>query len=242
VRAGVGARVLGAVGDVLISAGAVVLLFCVYQLWWTNVAAAEARSSAISDLRSSWASPTAPDYGVPVPSASASADSSTLATPGASPSATPSTDPRPPKGTPFALIRIPRLGAGWQQPIVEGVDAAQLHEGIGHYVGTAMPGGRGNLALAGHRATNGEPFRNLDRMRPGDTVVVMTRDTTYTYVVDRPWFLVQPTAVQVIAPVPGKPGVHATERKMTLTTCNPRWASTQRLIVDLTLRSAVKRG
>ncbi|RKS80343.1 sortase A [Motilibacter peucedani] len=227
-------RALTVVGDLLMTAGAVVLLFVVYQLWWTNVAAAQARSSAISDLRSSWASPTAPDYGVPVPSASASA------APSASP--TPSPAVRPPKGTPLALIRIPRLGKDWAQPIVEGVDAEQLHEGIGHYVGTALPGGRGNLALAGHRATNGEPFRNLDRMRPGDTVVVITRDTTYTYVVDKPWFLVQPTAVEVIAPVPGKPGAHATERKMTLTTCNPRWASTQRLIVDLTLRSAVKRG
>ena len=221
-------RVVTGLGELCVTAGAVLLLFCVYQLWWTNVEAAHARSATLSDLSQAWRSDDTPDYGAPATAVAAS--------PAAQPVA------RPAKGTAFALIRIPRLGSDWRQPIIEGVTATELHEGIGHYIGTAMPGQRGNLALAGHRATNGEPFRDLDAMQTGDEVIVETRDVTYTYVVDKPWTLVSPDAIEVIAPVPGRPGVRATTAKLTLTTCNPRWASTQRLIVETTLRSAVRRG
>jgi sortase A len=133
-------------------------------------------------------------------------------------------------GKGFAFLRIPRLGADFTVPVVEGVRAEDLARGVGHYPKTAGPGEIGNFAVAGHRATHGEPFRNLDRMRVGDVVVVETKDTWFTYVVDRTE-IVQPTDVWVIDPVPGKEGVTPTQRLLTLTTCHPRWASTHRLIV-----------
>ena len=40
-----------------------------------------------------------------------------------------------------------------------------------------------------------------------------------------------PTSTWVLDPVPGQPGATPTEALITLTTCNPRWASYQRLIV-----------
>ena len=84
------------------------------------------------------------------------------------------------------MLRIPRLGL--TVPVAEGVGkAAVLNRGyVGHYPHSAQPGGRGNVALAGHRNTHGEPFRHLDRLRPGDTVRVETRSALYTYAVAAP--------------------------------------------------------
>jgi sortase A len=60
--------------------------------------------------------------------------------------------------------------------------------------------------------------------------VAETRDHWFTYVVDRTR-IVLPTDTWVVDPVPGRPRAEPTRRLLTLTTCNPRWASTERLIV-----------
>ena len=64
----------------------------------------------------------------------------------------------------------------------------------------------------------------------------------YTYTVDANPVIVTPTSVQVIASVPNRPGVAPTQAKLTLTTCNPRWASTSRMIVYGTLASATPKS
>ncbi len=81
------------------------------------------------------------------------------------------------------MLRIPRIGV--TAPVAQGVGkAAVLNRGyVGHYPRTAQPGGAGNVALAGHRNTHGEPFRRLDRLRPGDTVRLDTAEARHTYVV-----------------------------------------------------------
>ena len=63
----------------------------------------------------------------------------------------------------------------------------------------------------------------------GDVVVVESRTTWYTYEVDD-GYIVPPTQVEVVAPVPNQPDAEPTEALITLTTCNPRWASYERLI------------
>jgi sortase A len=114
-------------------------------------------------------------------------------------------------------------------PVVSGVGEVQLAQGIGHYPSTALPGQVGNFAVAGHRATNGEPLRDIDRLQVGDEVIVETRDTWYVYTLERDE-IVLPTDTWVIEPVPGQPGAEPTQELITLTTCNPRWASTERWI------------
>jgi sortase A len=114
--------------------------------------------------------------------------------------------------------------------VVQGVGLDDLARGIGHYPKTVLPGEVGNFAVAGHRATHGEPFAYLDEVRKGDAVVVETQEDWYVYMIDR-IKIVQPTDTWVIEPVPGRPGAVPTERLITLTTCNPRWASTERLIL-----------
>jgi sortase A len=140
-------------------------------------------------------------------------------------------------GEGFAFLRIPRLGRDYSVPVVQGVGLDDLARGVGHYPRSAGPGEVGNFAVAGHRATNGEPFAYLDRLRKGDVVVAETRSRWFTYVVDRTR-IVLPTDTWVIDPVPGRPRAEPTERLLTLTTCNPRWASTQRLIVFGHLKSS----
>ena len=193
-------------GELCITAGLVVLLFVAYQLVWTNYEAHRAADRVSDEIRDSWARPPGRTTG--------------------------GTEARTPVdfGQGFAFLHIPRLGKHWSVPVVEGVDLPDLARGVGHYPDTARPGQVGNFAVAGHRATNGEPFATLDRVRPGDVVVAETRRRWFTYVVDRTE-IVEPDSTWVVDPVPGKPGAAPTEPLLTLTTCNPRWASTQRLIV-----------
>jgi sortase A len=194
-------------GEVFITAGVFVLLFCAYQLWWTNVESDRKTDQVVAQVRQSFVVPF-------------------VATPA---------QPEPPplevgSGQGFGLIYIPRLGQDWVKPVIEGATLENLKRGITKYEGNVMPGEIGNFAIAGHRATNGEPFRDLDRMRPGDKVVVETGTSWVTYEVTRSQ-IVKPKDVWVLDPVPGQPGVAATEATLTITTCNPRWASYERLIV-----------
>lgn len=194
-------------GELLITAGLVLLLFVAYQLVWTNVEAERAQGQVADQIREAWERPTG-------------------RTGAGEGTATGKTD----FGEGFAFLRIPRLGEEYSVPVVEGVGLDVLSRGVGHYPDTVRPGQVGNFAVAGHRATNGEPFAYLDRLRPGDAVVAETRDAWFTYVVDSTR-IVRPSDTWVIDPVPGKPGAEPTERLLTLTTCNPRWSSTERLIV-----------
>jgi sortase A len=134
-------------------------------------------------------------------------------------------------GKPFAIMTIPRLGKSWSSPVIQpkGKDIAldELAEGVVHYKQTALPGQIGNFAVAGHRATHGQPFADLNKLRIGDKVIVETQAAIYTYIVDNDpnRTIVLPTDVWVIDPVPGHPAATPTRALITLTTCNPRWNS-----------------
>jgi sortase A len=206
-------------GEILITLGVTLFLFCAYQLFYTNVAADDAMRSEVSDLRKQWAVQN------PV-----SRTAAAKKTPGPFDNA----DSQGHPGEAFAIVHIPRLG-DTQIPVVEGTNLDLLSRGVGHYKDSAMPGRVGNFAIAGHRKTHGEPFRYLDAMRAGDLIVVETADSWYTYRADRDPFIVDPTDLAVVAPVPDHPGRKPTQALITLTTCNPWWASTERMIVTGTL-------
>lgn len=209
-RRGAGPAAVRGLGEALITAGLVLLLFVGYQLVWTNFEARRAQDRVADQIRDTWERPVR------------------------GPTSDPSTSARPERavdfGQGFAFLRIPRLGRGYSVPVVAGVGLDALARGVGHYPDTARPGQVGNFAVAGHRATHGEPFAYLDRLRRGDAVVAETRRAWFTYVVDRTQ-IVRPTDTWVVDPVPGRPDAEPTRRLLTLTTCNPRWASTERLIV-----------
>lgn len=139
---------------------------------------------------------------------------------------------KPSAGTPITLLRIPRFGADWEKPVVEGVTADNLARGIGHYPQTQLPGEPGNFAIAGHRVTHGSPFRKLLDLRKGDQVIVETADAVYTYELDTsPRDLtVKPADTWVLAPVPGKPDAAPTRPIITLTTCQDLFRSPDRSV------------
>jgi sortase A len=132
----------------------------------------------------------------------------------------------------FARVFIPAFGGDYVRPIAEGTSTKDVLNkiGVGHYTGSAFPGEVGNFAVAGHRMTYGAAFRDLDLLNSGDPIIVETADGWYTYKVDRTK-IVKPTEVDVISPVPEKPGIVPSERWMTLTTCTPKWSAEKRLVV-----------
>lgn len=132
----------------------------------------------------------------------------------------------------FAKIYVPRFGQDYVRNIAEGTSVSKVLNtiGIGHYPSTQMPGEVGNFAIAGHRAGNGGPMRNIDKLVSGDLAYVETANKRYTY-----RFLqskvVSPEDVGVIAPVPeGLKGAVATASYLTMTTCTPIYINTERYV------------
>ncbi|MFI9205670.1 class E sortase [Streptomyces sp. NPDC053048] len=209
-RDSVGVVVSRAVGELFITLGVVMLLFVAYQLWWTNVIAQRQAGGAAKDLQHSW------DTNDGDAAARAAGEFS--------------------PGQGFAIVYIPRLDV--KAPIAQGVGKQKvLDRGmVGHYADgplrTAMPWDKkGNFALAGHRNTHGEPFRYVNRLKPGDKIVVETGSAFYTYEMTSRLDQTSPANVRVIEPVPAGSGFTRPGRYITLTTCTPEFTSTYRMIV-----------
>ncbi|WP_231486809.1 class E sortase [Candidatus Blastococcus massiliensis] len=244
------------VGQTLLTVGLVALLFVVYQLWVTDLLAARAQDQLAEQIQDQWAdSPTvaAPPADPAPPTDPVPQPTPPDGSPAAPPAHTPGTI-QAGLGDPFAILHIPRLGSNYSRVVVEGASEVQLEQGPGHYVDTAMPGEQGNFAVAGHRVGRGSPFLNLDRMRPGDPVVVETEDSWFVYRVlgdaasgdfdaDPSGIpgrqIVRPSRVDVISPTPGRPaGGAPSGAYLTLTTCHPKYSAQQRLIVHARLDGA----
>ena len=124
-------------------------------------------------------------------------------------------------GDPFARIIIEDINL--EAIVVEGTGTAQLRQGPGHYVGTPLPGQPGNVALAGHRTTYGMPFHDIDRLEPGDEIILETiQGERFTYEVTDTQ-IVLPTATEVIQDFG--------DSRLTLTSCHPKDSSRERIVV-----------
>ncbi|MGY0485539.1 class E sortase [Streptomyces sp. WG-D5] len=206
------------VSEVCITVGALIVLFVAYVLFWTGVKADDAMGSQIDDLEDQWAKrPVATS--TPDPDSDAAVDA-------APPKPRPYQD-----GKPFAVMYIPRLGFTWNAPVLQNTKVDTLKKGLGHYAGTAQLGQKGNFSVAGHRRTYGDPFKDFPQLRPGDPVVLTDGDTWFTYVIDTKPYKTLPSDVGVIDPVPRKSGYEEPGRYLTLTTCEPEWGHSHRLIV-----------
>lgn len=84
-------------------------------------------------------------------------------------------------GKNIGLLRVPRFGTEYEVPIVKGFDQESLSKGVGMYEEAALPGELGNFAIAGHRVTHGEPFRDFLKLKKGDLVHIETRTAVFTY-------------------------------------------------------------
>lgn len=117
-------------------------------------------------------------------------------------------------------MEIPKIGL--VHTIYEGVSLTVVDHGPGHWPGTPMPGGYGNSVFAGHRTTNSRPFRDIDQLVPGDTILFRTDQGAFTYRVTEttvvPW-----DGVWIVDQHPG--------RTLTLFACHPPGSAAFRYVV-----------
>lgn len=136
-----------------------------------------------------------------------------------------------PQGSPVTRLLIPKIGV--DTIVVEGATLENLKSGAAHYSDTPLPGEPGNVAIAGHRTTYGKPFHDLDKLTPGDQVILDTPVGPYVYEMVESWdghanpWPVHPGDMHVIGPT--------AEDSLTLTTCHPKGSAQQRLIARLRL-------
>ena len=219
--------VVGVLGELLVTAGVLVLLFLVWQLWLNDAVLRAAQDSEAAALSETWAA------SVPTPTASATPTEETE----------PVILPEPADAEVFAVLRVPRFGADYAATMAGGVSTARTLNplGIGHYPGTQMPGEPGNFAVAGHRNTHGKPLNQVGTLRVGDAIVVEVPAGWYTYRF-RTLEYVQPSGVGVLNPVPQMDGVEATDSFITLTSCNPAFSTAERIIAYGVLESWTPRS
>lgn len=206
--------VVGVLGELLITAGVVVLMFLGWQIWINDKIVGNEQQHQAAEVSQEWnkgeaiaAAPVdRPDPGEPI------------------------VREAPGNTGVIANIIIPRLGADWTRTLREGIGVHDvLNQGLGHYPGTQMPGQVGNFAIAGHRTGWGAPLENIINLEVGDSIYVETEDGWYRYEY-RSHEYVMPTGVQVLEAVPNIVGGTATDRIITITSCNPPLTAAERIV------------
>jgi sortase A len=133
---------------------------------------------------------------------------------------------------PEQAIRIQIPAIAIDNRIVQGDDWEQLKMGVGQHIGSANPGEKNNVVLSAHDDIYGEIFKNLDRLKPGDQVILFTNQRSYTYVVMSNPQIVEPSQVEFLS--------STTEPIITLISCYPYLVDNKRIIVQAYLQSGNK--
>lgn len=227
-------RIIGVIGELLITCGLLIAGFIAWQLWWTGLIADGEQSEAL-DAFNDTIEITAQEQVTEGKIAESRYDD-------------------PPEwnrdlapGETFGVMRVPAWGLGYEKILQEGTDQRSVLDrgSFGHYDQTAYPGEIGNFSVAAHRRMAGDPLIDIDQMHNGDVFIVETDDTYYVYeIVDHE--IVLPSALRAIAPDPflardaeaagATYDGEATRRLLTITTCHPKYTSTHRWITHAELK------
>lgn len=221
---------VGILGELLILAGALLALFVVWQLFYTDVQSGRVQRAEVEET--DWLDPSVVDGIVAqdIPDDGFIPDSMKMR--GIDP---PAMD-YPDFVEKFAVMMVPRWGDDYLQAVYEGTTRPDVLDplGVGHYerkdFDTALPGETGNFALSAHRTTYNKPFAEVAELQEGDSLVFQTEDAWFVYKVER-WKIVLPHQTEVVAPMPDQPGVQPDDRYITLTTCHPRFSAAERWVV-----------
>ena len=146
----------------------------------------------IQEMRASSSSQVLPEFAPSVHSQSSPAHSASFV---------------PTRGDYIGTLSIPALKK--TLPIFEGTEDSQLKKGVGHFVGSVLPGARDNSVLAGHRDS---VFSQLGKLKLGDKLIVTTATGNYTYQIAR-FRIVNSDDRTIIVPT--------TTAVLTLSTCYP---------------------
>ena len=222
-------------GRGMIATGLMMFAFVAYQLWGTGIETARAQSSLKRDFEELVADVSAGDAVVPASDADATSglepppDADAIDAIDAILNVEPVAQNIPPinRGEPLALLEIPAIGRG--DIVVPGVALNDLKDGPGHYPGTPLPGQLGNSAIAGHRTTYGAPFFDVDKLQPGDDIIVtMLTGDRFVYVV---------TGSQIVG-ANDSWVVNTTDptiAELTLTSCDPKYTARDRIVIHSVL-------
>lgn len=198
------------IGDLAITVGMVLLLFVVWQLWWTTVKVEGPMKERIATFQTAY--PSKDEY-----VEKRRYDNPPIMA-------------MPEYGQVMGVIHVPK----WDQmsiPAQQGTDSWILDTGnAGHYEQTQLPGEIGNSAFAGHRRTYGNNFRQVHIMESGDPIIFET-DTAWLVYEVTGHEIVDPNQSSVLLPVPNEPSQQATKRIFTMTTCDPEFGNTHRFIL-----------
>lgn len=123
-------------------------------------------------------------------------------------------------GSAIGEIRLPRIDERFV--VVKGSEPGALRKGPGTYDGVGLPGTPGTAAIAGHRTTYGAPFRDLDRLKPGDRIMVAMPYARFTYRVERTR-IVEPDDLSVLK--------RRRYDRLVLSACHPLYSADQRIVV-----------
>jgi sortase A len=126
---------------------------------------------------------------------------------------------------PLAVLRIPKLRL--VAPVMDGIGDLALNTGVGRIPGTARPGERGNVGIAGHRDGF---FRGLKDIAKGDKIELVTTQKTQVYVVD---------AVRIVNPADVNELRQNSSPSVTLVTCYPFYfagSAPRRYVVHASLK------
>jgi sortase A len=128
---------------------------------------------------------------------------------------------------PEQAIRIQIPAIHIDAPVVQGDGWEQLKKGVGQHIGSTDPGDDGNVVLSAHNDIFGEIFKDLDRLKRGDQIILFTNQRAYNYiVVDTE--VVEPTHVEVMA--------STNQPTVTLISCYPYLVDDQRIVVKARLQ------
>lgn len=208
-------RVIGVIGELLITIGVVLLLYVGWQLFINDPLVGGQQQNTAEHYRSDNGQNTTADF-KPI-------------------------DDKLKQGQVFGRLYVPRFGKDYVRLIGQGTfQKITLNRiGPGHYLTSQWPGEIGNFAVAAHRTSHGAPFFKIDTLTTGDKVFVETNDNWYIYDY-RQTKIVLPTDIGVIAAVPKEmDGAVRGGKYMTMTSCNPKWSSTQRIVVWLELEKVL---
>lgn len=204
--------VVGVLGELLITAGVLVLLFLGWQQWLGDIIVGNQLYGQSVHQSQEWIKAAGPTK-APADPAAPPVMSASLA-----------------NGKNFGILYVPRFGADYARPIAQGTGLAVLNKGnLGHYPTTQMPGAVGNFMVASHRKAYGGDLEHINDLRVGDHIFVGTADGWYQYTFRNLQF-VKPTDVAVLEPVPDQPGLQPGDRVITLQSCNPFFSTAERIM------------
>jgi len=142
-------------------------------------------------------------------------------------------------GTEGYLLVIPKIGlravvrelgpdvfSGRNTPALKRYGLGQVP--YTRYLRNVSPGADGTAVIAGHRTTSGAPFRHINRLTPGDSIMIRKMGIEQEWVVVSS-VTVPPSAVDVIK---SRPGV----RSLVILACSPPFSAKERLVVHARLK------